>query len=446
MSKQSANAVVMIRPSRFYPNPETSLDNSFQQEVTAESFDSLTAQARAEFDEAVRTLSAAGVKVHVFDDTPTPEKPDAVFPNNWFSTHHDGRIALYPMYTPSRRAERRPDLIASLQQQYRVSGIVDYSPSEEHGLYLEGTGSLVLDHENRIAYVSLSRRADQELVGKFCADFDYEPVIFQSSGDDGRPIYHTNVMLCVGTQFALVGLKTIDDPRTARDRCAAALPRPARPSSPSIATRSPTSPGTRSSCKMAAKSCSFFLPAPLPISQPHSVRRSSASPGSSRFRFPQSSWPAAAPVACWRRSICPSVRQRPTSLIRMLARPIIKGFPPLAGAARNMAREVLLPLDANGEIRPHWRKIQAEEKICCPGAGAAHQRIAQTEDSSRGESRHARRAITSRCGEPDGKDTEIASRRAPSLGAKTTAQRLEPGRRDLVRPTIHRPANLRAYQ
>jgi len=214
----------MIRPSRFYPNPETALDNAFQQEVEAESSDTLTARARAEFDEAVRTLSAAGVKVHVFDDTLAPEKPDAVFPNNWFSTHHDGRIALYPMYTPSRRTERRHDLIASLQQHYRVSGIVDYSPYEERGLYLEGTGSLVLDHENRIAYVSLSRRADRELLEKFCADFDYEPVTFQSSSDDGRPIYHTNVMLCVGTQFVLVGLEMIDDPaqrETVRSRLAA---------------------------------------------------------------------------------------------------------------------------------------------------------------------------------------------------------------------------------
>lgn len=224
MSEQSANAVVMIRPSRFYPNPETALDNAFQQEVEAESSDTLTARARAEFDQAVRTLSAAAVKVHVFDDTLAPEKPDAVFPNNWFSTHHDGRIALYPMYTPSRRAERRHDLIASLQQHYRVSGIVDYSPYEERGLYLEGTGSLVLDHENRIAYVSLSRRADRELLEKFCADFDYEPVTFQSSSDDGRPIYHTNVMLCVGTQFVLVGLEMIDDPaqrETVRSRLAA---------------------------------------------------------------------------------------------------------------------------------------------------------------------------------------------------------------------------------
>jgi hypothetical protein len=222
MSEQSANAVVMIRPSRFYPNPETALDNDFQQEVEAESSDTLTARARAEFAKAVRTLTAAAVKVHVFDDT-LPRKSRMRFSNNWFSTHHDGRIALYPMYTPSRRAERRHDIIASLQQHYRVSEVVDYSPYEERGLYLEGTGSLVLDHENR-SPTSLSRRADRELLEKFCADFDYEPVTFQSSSDDGRPIYHTNVMLCVGTQFVLVGLEMIDDPaqrETVRSRLAA---------------------------------------------------------------------------------------------------------------------------------------------------------------------------------------------------------------------------------
>jgi hypothetical protein len=209
MSEQSANAVVMIRPSRFYPNPETALDNAFQQEAVQEPPQVISTKAQFEFDRAVEALTAAGVTVHVYDDTSAPEKPDAVFPNNWFSTHHDGRIALYPMYTPSRRAERRPDLIRSLRERYRVSDVVDYSPFEERGLYLEGTGSLVLDHLHRIAYVSLSRRADREPLQKFCADFDYEPVTFESMGTDGRPIYHTNVMLCLGTQFALVGLEMI---------------------------------------------------------------------------------------------------------------------------------------------------------------------------------------------------------------------------------------------
>lgn len=211
MSEQSTNAIVMIRPNEFYPNPETALDNAFQQEAGTDSPAEIAAQARLEFDAAVGALSAAGVTVEVFDDTPVPNKPDAVFPNNWFSTHHDGRVALYPMYTPSRRTERRLDLIEGLRERYRVTDVVDYSFYEGRGLYLEGTGSLVLDHVHRVAYVSLSRRADREPLQKFCADFDYEPFTFESTGDDGRPIYHTNVMLCVGSQFALAGLDLINN-------------------------------------------------------------------------------------------------------------------------------------------------------------------------------------------------------------------------------------------
>ncbi|MGI8955993.1 MAG: citrulline utilization hydrolase CtlX [Chthoniobacterales bacterium] len=211
MSQQSANAVVMIRPSGFYPNPETALDNAFQEEDGDEPRAAISVWARAEFDRAVEMLSAAGITVHIFDDIPNPPKPDAVFPNNWFSTHHDGRIALYPMSTPSRRAERRPDIIESLRESYHVTEVIDYSPYEKRELYLEGTGSLVLDHEHRLAYVSLSGRADREPLEKFCADFDYEPVTFQSTSADGRAIYHTNVMLCLGTSFALVGLAMIAD-------------------------------------------------------------------------------------------------------------------------------------------------------------------------------------------------------------------------------------------
>ncbi len=211
MSKQSANAVVMIRPSRFFSNPETAQDNAFQQEAGVEPAAVVAARALAEFDEAVRQLRDAGVTVHVFEDTPAPVKPDAVFPNNWFSTHHDGRIALYPMSTPSRRTERRPDIIESLRESYHVTEVIDYSPYEKRELYLEGTGSLVLDHEHRLAYVSLSWRADREPLEKFCADFDYEPVTFQSTSADGRAIYHTNVMMCLGTNFALVGLAMISE-------------------------------------------------------------------------------------------------------------------------------------------------------------------------------------------------------------------------------------------
>ena len=205
----------MIRPCRFYPNPETALDNAFQQEVAPGTGSDLTLAAQAEFDRAAEALTAAGVTVHRFDDTPAPAKPDAVFPNNWFSTHPDGRIALYPMCTPSRRVERRADLIASLRTLYRVTEVIDYSAFEERGLYLEGTGSLVLDYPRRIAYVSLSRRAALEPLEKFCADFQFEPVTFESTGRDGRLIYHTNVMMCLGSQFALIGLDLI---RNSADR------------------------------------------------------------------------------------------------------------------------------------------------------------------------------------------------------------------------------------
>jgi len=211
MIQQSANAVVMVRPFRFYPNPETAADNAFQREIGSNDAGSISKAAQNEFDQAVELLRGAGVTVHVFEDTASPEKPDAVFPNNWFSTHPDGRVALYPMYSPTRRQERRRDVIDELGKIYRISALVDYSSYEQRGLHLEGTGSLVLDYVNRIAYVSLSKRSDRELVERFCADFNFEPVLFESVGDDGRPIYHTNVVMCVGSEFALVGLEMISD-------------------------------------------------------------------------------------------------------------------------------------------------------------------------------------------------------------------------------------------
>jgi hypothetical protein len=211
MIQQSANAVVMIRPCRFFPNPETASDNAFQREAAAADAATISRTAQEEFDQAVELLRGAGVTVHVFEDTASPAKPDAVFPNNWFSTHPDGRVALYPMYSPARRNERRRDLIDDLGTFYRVNALIDYSSFEERGLYLEGTGSLVLDYVNRIAYVSLSKRSGRALVERFCQDFDFEPMLFESLGDDGRPIYHTNVMMCVGSDFALVGLDMIAD-------------------------------------------------------------------------------------------------------------------------------------------------------------------------------------------------------------------------------------------
>ncbi len=205
---QSTNSVLMIRPSRFYPNPETAADNAFQRKADGDS-DALTLMARKEFDAAVQALRAAGVNVHVFEDTAEPEKPDAVFPNNWISTHHDGRVALFPMYSALRRRERRQDIIEELRNSYRVTEVTDYSPFEEDGCCLEGTGSLVFDHLNNIAYVSLSNRSNPRVIQRFADDFSYEPITFTSIDSNGQPIYHTNVMMCIGTAFAMVGLEMI---------------------------------------------------------------------------------------------------------------------------------------------------------------------------------------------------------------------------------------------
>jgi len=205
---QSTDSVLMIRPGRFYPNPETAADNTFQGDANRD-LDALTLVARNEFDAAVQMLRTAGVNVHVFEDTGEPEKPDAVFPNNWMSTHHDGRIALFPMYSPLRRRERRQDIVEELCKHYRVTDVIDYSAFEDEGCCLEGTGSLVFDHLNRFAYVSLSNRSNPKVIQRFADDFSYEPVIFTSIDSNGQPIYHTNVMMCIGTAFAMVGLEMI---------------------------------------------------------------------------------------------------------------------------------------------------------------------------------------------------------------------------------------------
>jgi hypothetical protein len=216
---QSTNSVLMIRPGRFYPNPETAADNAFQRNADGDS-DALTPLARKEFDAAVQTLRAAGVNVHVFEDTTEPEKPDAVFPNNWISTHHDGRVALFPMYSALRRRERRQDIVVELRNHYRVTDVIDYSPFEDDDYCLEGTGSLVFDHPNKIAYASLSNRSNPKVIQRFAEDFSYEPVTFTSIDSNGQPIYHTNVMMSIGTAFAMVGLEMIRNKVERQQLCA----------------------------------------------------------------------------------------------------------------------------------------------------------------------------------------------------------------------------------
>jgi len=175
--------------------------------------------AKAAYDEVTnvaQTLRSYGVRVDVFEDE-TTKTPDSVFPNNWFSTHSGGHIAIYPMYTPNRRLERRPDIIEFLKQNFRVQDVIDYSGLELDGLFLEGTGAMVFDHIERVAYVVRSNRADAVLLERFCTHFNYEPIAFDAADARGMPVYHTNVIMCIGTGFALVGVGMIKDPKRASE-------------------------------------------------------------------------------------------------------------------------------------------------------------------------------------------------------------------------------------
>lgn len=211
MSVQAPSAVVLIRPHHFASNPATAVDNAFQ---TVDAARTPADVAAAAYDDATRlaeALEAAGITVHLFEDE-DETRPDSVFPNNWFSTHAGGRIAVYPMFAPNRRLERRADVLELLKAKYRVQEVIDYSGLEVDGLYLEGTGAMVLDNLNRVAYAVRSNRADPIALERFCTAFGYEPMVFDASLR-GVPIYHTNVMMCIGTEFALVGLDAMTSRR-----------------------------------------------------------------------------------------------------------------------------------------------------------------------------------------------------------------------------------------
>jgi hypothetical protein len=207
MFVQAPRSVVMIRPHHFRSNPETRGDNAYQSDSAGD----VAALARGEFDHVVSTLRERGITVHDFDDTGT-DTPDSVFPNNWFSTHAGGHVAVYPMYAANRRRERRWDVIEMLKSEYRVQDIIDYSGLEHDSLALEGTGAMVLDHIGRVAYVARSKRADPVLLERFCTNFNFEPIAFDAADAKGTAVYHTNVLMAIGTRVALVGLEMITDP------------------------------------------------------------------------------------------------------------------------------------------------------------------------------------------------------------------------------------------
>ncbi|WP_418317972.1 citrulline utilization hydrolase CtlX [Piscinibacter sakaiensis] len=214
-SIQAPAAVVMVRPHRFASNPETAADNAYQRVSTDADAAIVAAAAHAEVGAAAALLEAEGVTVHLFDDHGERDTPDSVFPNNWFSTHPGGHVAIYPMFSPSRRRERRSDVIELLKARYRVQDVIDYSGLEPDGVFLEGTGAMVLDHLARVAYTARSNRADPVALERFCTHFNFEPIAFDTIDRHGRAVYHTNVMMSVATEFAMVGFDLFTDPRRA---------------------------------------------------------------------------------------------------------------------------------------------------------------------------------------------------------------------------------------
>lgn len=212
--KQITNSILMIRPVNFRMNEETAVNNYFQKEAEL-STEVITQKAQQEFDAFVEKLKNAGVNVVVVDDILENDTPDSIFPNNWISFHQNGNIALYPMFAENRRRERRADILEVLEGKgFEIKDIIDYTLAEEEGIFLEGTGSLILDRQHEKAYCALSERADEDLVIEFCEDFEYSPIIFhayQNVDDKRLPIYHTNVMMCVADKFAVICLDTIDD-------------------------------------------------------------------------------------------------------------------------------------------------------------------------------------------------------------------------------------------
>ena len=211
--KQSTNSILMIRPNNFGYNEETALDNHYQNQGSLDMNSNENAQK--EFDNMVFNLRQNGISVYVFQDDDINYTPDSIFPNNWISFHENGDVGLYPMYAENRRLERRPEVIKFLEDEgFNIDNIVDYSSAESENKFLEGTGSMILDRENRIAYCSISKRSNEDLFIEFCEDFEFTPVLFnsyQSVGDKRLPIYHTNVMMCVATNYVVICLDSIDD-------------------------------------------------------------------------------------------------------------------------------------------------------------------------------------------------------------------------------------------
>jgi hypothetical protein len=205
---QTTSHILMIRPNHFDFNKETAVNNSFQ----INSGDSTVPEkALLEFDQFVIELQSYNIDVTVVQDTAEPYTPDSIFPNNWISFHSDGSICLYPMFAENRRNERKPTVLFQLTSKFEITNTVDFTEQEERGRFLEGTGSMVLDREHKIAYACISVRTDENVLQQFCDEMGYTPIVFEALDAEGYPIYHTNVMMCVADQFAVICLESIQN-------------------------------------------------------------------------------------------------------------------------------------------------------------------------------------------------------------------------------------------
>ena len=198
--------ILMVRPYQFYFNQQTAANNFFQSNVNIENANEL---AIAEFDAMVEKLRAHQIKVNVVQDTKDPSTPDSIFPNNWVSTHEGGTLCLYPMFAQNRRAERKLSVIDFLESNYQIQNTLDLTDFEKEGIFLEGTGSMVLDHQNKLAYGCLSERLDKNAFYEWCDKMQFKAIAFKAVDDKAQPIYHTNVMMCMGDQFVVICLESI---------------------------------------------------------------------------------------------------------------------------------------------------------------------------------------------------------------------------------------------
>lgn len=211
---QITNTILMIRPVSFRMNEQTAVNNYFMEDIALKNQE-INQKAQEEFDAFVSALKNKGVNVIVIEDTKEPDTPDSIFPNNWISFHSNGVVGVYPMFAENRRNERREDIFLTLEENgFKINEVIDYTSAEDEGLFLEGTGSILIDRVNKKAYCALSQRANEDLFIEFCEDFDFFPVIFTANQSvDGKrlPIYHTNVMMALAENFVVICTDSIDD-------------------------------------------------------------------------------------------------------------------------------------------------------------------------------------------------------------------------------------------